>query len=98
MFGQKSGGLLLLESLLPPEIWAGIKKATDDIPRIVTTIQETMVSIDARLETIQLKLEQIEMKLDKNAVPITALTLMDERVQNGHATPEDIEIMTNIPV
>jgi len=94
MFKPKSGGLMLLESLLPPEIWAGIKKASEDIPQVVATIQQTMQSVDARLELILTKLERIEMKLDPSAAqPVTALSLLDERVQTNSFSDEDAETM-----
>ena len=98
MFGNDNGMAMLLKTLIPTEIWEKISKAATDIPQIVQTVNDTVQTIEARLTAIENTLARIEAKLDPNTVPVTALTLMDERVQNGHATQEDIELMTTIPV
>ena len=104
MFGNETGMAMLLKTLIPQEIWEKISKAATDIPQMVQSVNDTVEVINQRLIDIQntqdtmiLHLAEIKRALDPNTVPVTALTLMDERVQNGHATPEDIEIMTNIP-
>lgn len=105
MFGNETGMAMLLKTLIPQEIWEKISKAATDIPQMVQSVNDTVEVINQRLIDIQntqdtmiLQLAEIKRALDPNTVPVTALTLMDERVQNGYATPEDIEIMTNIPV
>jgi hypothetical protein len=105
--------LSLLESLLPPDVWANIQKASQDIPKIVESIQGTMISVDARLTAIQkicdhidelvdccyVRIIRLEMLIDPSAVTQeTTLTLLDQRVQNGVITGEDASLLKDIPV
>lgn len=113
MFTPKSAGLHLLESLLPPEIWKQIQKASTDIPKIVEGIQETMRSVDDRLKKISDTCDRIkeitvccyariacmEMKLDPTTVPDeTGLSLLNDRVMTNTFSDDDENIMRETEV
>lgn len=113
MFTPKSAGLHLLESLLPPEIWKQIQKASTDIPKIVEGIQETMQSVNDRLKRISevcdrieevtnccyARIARVEMKFDPTAIPDeTGLSLLNERVMTNTFSDDDENLMRETEV